>query len=189
MSSSCDSRGAQPRGDRKVERDWHSAAPAGQVDVCRPARFRTVSSNAILRQGALSWAWAEQSWFFVLGRKPGGRALVVAGVAQEVVSFRAVAAARAHEAVVPVAVHGAFAQGAGEIFLEDGCSKPLLHHGFEENGLDVAVCPFRGDSVQPLAGSLYAGELKVREVAWVVARSLLELLQAVGVDSCGKLSL
>ena len=189
MSSSCDGRGAQPRSDRKVECDWHPAAPARQVNVCRPARFRIVSSNAVLRQGALSWAWTEQSWFFVLRRKPGGRALVVDGVAQEVVSFRAVAAARAHEAVVPVAVHGAFAQRAGKIFLEDGCSEPSLHTGFEEDGLDVAVCPFRGDSVQPLAGSLYAGELKVREVAWVVARSLLELLEAVSVDSCGKLSL
>ena len=58
-----------------------------------------------------------------------------------------------------------------------------------KNGLDVAVCPFRGDSVQPLAGSLYTGELKVGEVAWVVAGSLLELVEAVGVDSCGQLSL
>ena len=189
MSSSCDGRGAQPRSDRKVECDWHPAAPARQVNVCRPARFRIVSSNAVLRQGALSWAWTEQSWFFVLRRKPGGRALVVDGVAQEVVSFRAVAAARAHEAVVPVAVHGAFAQRAGKIFLEDGCSEPSLHTGVEEEGLDVAVCPFRGDSVQPLAGSLYTGELKVGEVAWVVARSLLELVEAAGVDSCGQLSL
>ena len=189
MGSSCDSRGAQPRRDRKVESDWHPTAPARQVNVCRPACFGIVSSNAVLRKGALSWAWAEQSWFFVLGRKPGGCALVVAAVAQEVVSFRAVAAARAHEAVVPVAVHSAFAKRASEVLLENGCSEPSLHHGFEENGLHVAVCPFRRNSVQPLAGSLYAGELKVRKVAWVVARSLLELLQAVGVDSCGKLSL
>ena len=189
MGSSCDSRGAQPRGDRKVESDWHPTAPARQVNVCRPACFGIVSSNAVLRKGALSWACAEQSWFFVLGRKPGGCALVVAAAAQEVVSFRAVAAARAHEAVVPVAVHGAFAERAGEVFLEDGYSEPSLHHGFKENGLHVAVCPFRRNSLQPLAGTLYAGERKVREVAWVVARSLLELLEAVGVDSCGKLSL
>ena len=104
-------------------------------------------------------------------------------------SFCAVAAARAQEAVVRIKVHSAFAQRASEVVLEDGCSKPSLHHGFEENGLDVAVCPFRRNSVQPLAGSLYAGERKVCEVAWVVARSLLELLEAVGVDSCGKLSL
>ena len=101
---------------------------------------------------------------------------MVAAVAQEVVSFRAVAAARAHEAVVPVAVHSAFAKRASEVLLENGCSEPSLHHGFEENGLHVAVCPFRRNSVQPLAGTLYAGERKVREVAWVVARSLLELL-------------
>ena len=184
MSSSCDRRGAQPRGDRKVECDWHPTAPAWQVNVCRPARFRVVSSNAVLRQGALSWTWAEQSWFFVLGRKPGGSALVVAGVAQEVVSFRAVAAARAHKAVVPVKVHSTFAQRANEVLIEDWCSKPSLDHGFEEDGLDIAVRRFRRDCVQPLTGSLYTRELKVGKVAWVVVRSLLELVEAVGVYSC-----
>ena len=43
---------------------------------------------------------------------------MVAAVAQEVVSVRAVAAARAHEAVVPVAVHSAFAKRASEVLLE-----------------------------------------------------------------------
>ena len=99
-------------------------------------------------------------------------------------SFRAVAAARAHKTVVPVKVHSAFAQRASNNFLENWCSKPSLDHGFEEDGLDIAVCRFRRNCVQPLAGSLYTRELKVGKVAWVVVRSLLELDEAVGVYSC-----
>ena len=155
MSSSRDSRGTQPRSDRQVEGDGHPAAPAGQVDVRRPARFRVVSSDTILRESALSGARAEETRLFVLWGEARGRTLVVARVADEVVSFSAVASARADQAVVAITIHSPFAQRTGEVFLENGRSEPSLDHGFEEDWLDVAVSSFRGHCVQPLAGSLH----------------------------------
>ena len=114
---------------------------------------------------------------------------MIARVADEVVPFSTVAATWAHQAMVTVAVDGTFAERASKCLFKDGHPKPSLHHSFEQYGLDVVVRGFAGQCVGPLAGSVHAGELEVRETARVVLGSLLKFPQTVAVDGGRQLPL
>ena len=74
-----------------------------------------------------------------LWSKAGTGAGVENLISKQIVSFSAVAAARAHLAMVSVDVHDVIAKWAMERFVKNGHSQPAQNHGSEMMGVNMFV--------------------------------------------------
>jgi len=106
-------------------------------------------SDPVLWERTLEWAWLEEPRLleFRIKTRSGGE--VKNGVAEEVVPFGAITAARTYQTMVAELVQNALAQSANPIRFKQRHPEPSKNSRPEQEGVDIVLLTGRRTCVEP----------------------------------------
>ena len=125
--------------DGKVERSRASAAPSREIHIRMASASSVIWSRPILLDRTAKWSGLEQTWAFQFGIEAGAGTEEVNLIPKQVMPFCPVAPARTNQAVIPKTVNNAVAEGAVKLRIIYRNPQMPLHHGFEQQRLDVGT--------------------------------------------------